>query len=408
MVKCLATRFRGFLWSSLLLAGSAFAQDQEFDVHDFASVREAAHGQTIYFNAWGGSPTINDYIAWVGREVDQRYDIKLVHVKLSDTAEAVARVLAEKSAGRVSDGAVDLIWINGEHFAALKQHGLLFGPYAEQLPNFALTDAEHNRAVREDFTLPVEGYESPWSKAQLSFYYDSEAVDAPPKSIAQILTWAGQHPGRFSYPLPPDFLGTTFLKQALIELGNDRAALYRPLDATRFDDISAPLWAYLDQLHPHLWRQGRAFPASGPALRRLLADSEIDIGFAFDPAEAAAAVAQGELPDSVRSFMLNGGTLGNLSFVAIPFNAGHKAGAMVVADFLLSPMAQARKQDPAVWGSATVLELDRLQPADGQRFDGLQPPGGLAAEELQPVLPEPHPSWVAALNREWLRRYSGR
>jgi putative thiamine transport system substrate-binding protein len=396
------------MWALLLIACSAFAGKPALDVKDFASVREAARGQTVYFNAWGGSPTINDYIAWVGREVERQFGISLVHVKLTDTSVAVTRVLAEKAAGRNTDGSVDLIWINGEHFAALKQHGLLFGPYAEQLPNFSLTDADRNPAVREDFTVPVEGFESPWSKAQLSFYFDSDAVSQPPRSIAQILVWAGQHPGRFTYPLPPDFLGTTFLKQALIELAQERAALYRPLDEKQFDDITAPLWQYLDELNPNLWRQGRAFPANGSALRQLLADSELDIGFSFDPAEAPAAVMQGELPDSVRSFMLDGGTLGNISFVAIPFNARHKAGAMVVADFLLSPQAQAHKQDPGVWGSATVLSLERLSPVDRVRFAGNVPVAGLTPQEFRPVLPEPHPSWVAAINREWLRRYGGR
>ena len=39
---------------------------------------------------------------------------------------------------------------------------------------------------------------------------------------------------------------------------------------------------------------------------------------------------------------------------------------MVVANFLLSPEAQLRKQDPAVWGDPTVLAMDKLDPADRQ------------------------------------------
>jgi putative thiamine transport system substrate-binding protein len=34
-------------------------------------------------------------------------------VNLKDTAEAVTRVVSEKTAGRDRDGSVDLIWING-------------------------------------------------------------------------------------------------------------------------------------------------------------------------------------------------------------------------------------------------------------------------------------------------------
>ena len=49
----------------------------------------------------------------------------------------------------------------------------------------------------------------------------------------------------------------------------------------------------------------------------------------------------------------------------------HQAGAMVVADFLMSPEAQAQKQDPAVWGDFTVLDVAALEPADRERFDRL-------------------------------------
>jgi putative thiamine transport system substrate-binding protein len=56
---------------------------------------------------------------------------------LTDTAEAVARVVAEKAAGRTEGGSVDLIWINGENFAAMKEQDLLFGPLPRICPTSA-------------------------------------------------------------------------------------------------------------------------------------------------------------------------------------------------------------------------------------------------------------------------------
>src|SRR5690606_5894232 len=116
------------------------------------------------------------------------------------------------------------------------------------------------------------------------------------------------------------------------------------------DTVIAPLFAYLDELNPLLWRGGRAYPQNYPAMKQLLADGEVEIIFALNPSEASNAIANGELPETVRSFVFPGGTLANTHFLAIPFNAAAKAGAMVLADFLLSPEAQARKEDPAVWG----------------------------------------------------------
>jgi len=208
------------------------------DPADWEAVREAARGQTVYWNAWGGDTRTNAYIAWVAERLAAKHDVEVVHVKLDDTSSAVSRVVAEKAAGNDSDGSIDLIWINGENFAAMKQRELLFGPFAEALPNFALTRPEANPEVVTDFTLPTDGYESPWGKAQITFYYDSEEIggdsaeiETPPTSIAALLDWAEANPGRFTYPRVPDFTGSTFLKQALIALTDAREALYAPVAA---------------------------------------------------------------------------------------------------------------------------------------------------------------------------------
>jgi putative thiamine transport system substrate-binding protein len=366
-----------------------------------------AQGQTVYWNGWGGDEQINDYIAWVGEQVAERYGIDLVHVKLADTAEAVARVVAEKASGRTTDGSVDLIWLNGENFAAMKQQDLLFGPFAEDLPNFRHVDTQGKPTTLVDFTIPTDGFEAPWGMAQFVLLYDSAAVAEPPRSIPALLKWIEANPGRFTYPAPPDFIGSTFLKHVLIELTPDPDALQRPVGEADFAAVTAPLWQWLEAARPHLWRKGAGYPASGPALHQLLDDGEVDFSMAFNPGEASAAIGAGRLPETVRTYILDAGTIGNTHFVAIPFNAAHQAGAMVVADFLMSPEAQAQKQDPAGWGDGTVLDVTALDQADRERFDRL--PRGVATlppEELTPVRPEPHPSWMTEIEAEWLRRFS--
>jgi putative thiamine transport system substrate-binding protein len=366
-----------------------------------------ARGQSVYWNAWGGDEQINAYIAWVGEQVAERHGVELVHVKLTDTAEAVGRIVAEKASGRNGDGSVDLIWINGENFAALKRQDLLFGPFAESLPNFRDVDTAGKPTTLTDFTIPTEGFEAPWGMAQFVFLHDTATVPQPPRTIPALLDWARANPGRFTYPAPPDFIGSTFLKQVLIELTPDPDALQRPVEEADFAAVTAPLWDWLKAVEPHLWRQGEGYPASGPALHQLLDDGEVDFSMAFNPAEASAAIEAGRLPESVRTFILADGTIGNTHFVAIPFNAAHKAGAMVVANFLMSPEAQARKQDPTVWGDFTVLDVAGLEAADRARFDRL--PRGIATlplEALTPVRPEPHPSWMTEIEAEWLRRFS--
>ena len=396
--------FLASLFVALSLSGAAAQPGQSPE--DWDRVVDEARGQTVYWNAWGGDQRINDYIAWVGTTVEERYGVAVRHVPVADISESVARILAERTAGRDTGGSVDLLWINGENFAAMRAAGLLYGPFTEALPNFSLVDTEGKPTTLVDFTVPTDGLESPWGMAQFVFMIDAAVAPDPPTTLDGLLAWAEANPGRFTYPTPPDFIGSTFLKQVMVSLAEDPDALSRPVAEADFDAVTRPLWDYLDALHPHLWRRGMTFPSSGPELKRLLADGEVDIALSFNPGEASRDIASGFLPDTVRTFVLDGGTIGNSHFVAIPYNSAAAEGAMVVANFLLSPEAQLRKQDPTYWGDGTVLDLDALDPQDRAAFDALDLGiATLSPEELGQPLPEPHPSWMTRLEAEWLIRY---
>ena len=201
-------------------------------------------------------------------------------------------------------------------------------------------------------------------------------------------------------------LPISFLKQALYELATDPQVLQAPATDETFATVTAPLWAWYDELKPLLWHGGRQFPQNGPAARQLLSDSEIDMLISFDPAEAAAWVDSGLAPDTVRAYTLDKGTIGNTSFVAIPYNSGSKDAAMLLADFLLEPSTQARAQDTRHLGSFTVLDLDKLDEGQRRLFDKLPANPALPSNEaLRLALPEPHPSWMTRIADEWMRRY---
>lgn len=392
--------------TALLALGLTPVSAEVPDPTDWPSVEEAARGQTVYWHAWGGDPRINAFIASVGADLQARHGVTLEHVRLADTADAVTRVISERQAGRDTGGAVDVIWINGANFASMKDQGLLFGPFAEALPNWGLVDTEANPAVLVDFTLPVEGYGSPWAMFQMVFEYDSATLPEPPRSLDALRVWIADNPGRFTYPQPPDFLGTSFLKQALYGVLDDPSVLMGPASEVDYDAVTAPLWAFLDEITPNLWRQGRAYPANEPALGQLLADGEIDIAFSFNPGRASGAIADGELQDSVRTFVFEEGTLANSSYLSIPYNAANIEGALVLANLILDPEIQARAQDPDTLGFQTVLGLHLLEEADRARFDALELGiATLAPDEMGTGVPEPHPDWMTRVAEDWTARY---
>jgi len=193
---------RAFLSATLAAPAAAVAQTPGHPLlaTPWPDVVAAARGQTVFWNAWGGDDRTNGFIAWANDRVSERYGVRIQHVRLRDTAEAVARVVAEKSAGREQGGSVDLVWINGPNFLAMKEAGLLFGPFVHRLPNARFIDTEGKPATVTDFTVPVEGLAAPWRMAQIVFVYNSATVRDPPRSIPAMLAWARANPGRLTHP----------------------------------------------------------------------------------------------------------------------------------------------------------------------------------------------------------------
>lgn len=375
--------------------------------NSFSDTTSAASGQIVHFNAWGGSPAVNDYISWAGKRLKEDHNITLVHVKLTDTGDAVSRILAEKTAGRTKGGSVDLIWVNGENFASLKRNGLLRrDAWAFDLPSWQYTDETALPALVNDFGNPTEGLESPWGRAQLVFAYDQDSVPSPPRSAMALKEWILANPGRFTFPQPPAFTGTSFLKQIAIELSDDRSVFAQDATTQDTEAALAPLWSWLDGVAPSLWQKGRSYPKNYTNLSQLLGDGEINIAMAFNPAKFSNDIKTGVLPSTIRTYIHDGGTLANVHYVAIPFNAKSSEAAMITADFFLSPEAQIRKANSDIWGDPTVLSMAKLSPQHRDAFNAL--PRGIATlteEELSASLPEPHPSWVSVLEKGWESRY---
>ena len=385
----------------LIAALSAAAPAGAADGWD--DIVKRSRGQTVDWFMWGGFPATNAYVnGYVAPRVQELYGITLRQVPVKDIADVVGKLLVEKQAGRTAGGDVDLMWINGENFRTCKRFGLLYGPFADRLPHQRLVDW-NKPSVRNDFGEPVDGLESPWGSAQVVMIYDSKRIPDPPRSIAALLDWARRHPGRFTYPAPPDFTGSVFVRHVFYHAAGDVAVWQGPLDERRFEAAAAATYRTLKDLAPFLWREGKTYPETPIRLAQLLADGEVDFALSYHPAEASKMILDGLYPPTVRTFVFDEGTIANTHFVAVPFNAADKEGAMVVADFLLSPEAQLQKADPAVWGDFPAIDLARLDPAWQAKFAAL--PRGAATlpnDVLQRrQLPEPPSEILIRLEKGW-------
>jgi putative spermidine/putrescine transport system substrate-binding protein len=372
--------------------GGGDAQDPTRGVA-WDTIVSQARGTTVLWRMWRGDRAINTYVdGWVAPRMRALYDIDVVAVD-GQGPELVNILVTERDASSTSAGSVSLMWINGETFAQLRAERLLRQGWTGQLPNARWVDSTSD-IIGRDFEQDPSGYESPWGTAQFALIYDPSRTPEPPDSVAELAQWIRAHPGRFTHD--QQFTGITFLKSIMYALGGGVQTFQGGFTEERYTVGRDALFAWLQSLRPFFWRRGETYPPDVAAMHRLFANSEIDFSMSNNANEVVNKIRQGVLPPGARAVLFDEGTIANAHYVGIPFNAPNPAGAMVLADFLLSPEAQLQKLKGDVWGDGTVLAVARLPApwpeefARAARDAGALPPEQFAARARPEVSPRYH------------------
>ena len=332
--------------------------------------------EVVNFYAWGGSPEVNSYLRWAQKEL-QEQGIQLRHNKVADASEVVKQIIDGHSNA-------DIIWINGENFHALKEAGALRSIAGEIK---AMNNINPELNWQTDFGEPVEELEVPWGVGQFNLISRPGLFAKKTVSAESLLNAARENKGRISYPKPPDFHGTTLLKSLLLSLCPQQRDLFQqPVNSTNANELTEPLWSYLDKLHPLLWQQGENFPSSAGEQISYLANGQLLMAVSFNANDYKTLVNHGRLPAGVERHTLSDKAITNNHYLAVPSSSNNPETAKAVIEFLLSEEAQQRKADTNRWGDHSVLKS-----AQGSSL-------------LEPT-DDFHASWQEYLEREWSARY---
>lgn len=375
---------------------------------DWDSILESAKGTTVTFYGWGGDQLHNSWLdGFVAERLKEEYDITLKRVGMN-IDEILNKLLNEKQVD-AKDGDIDVVWINGENFFTAKENNLLFGPFTDKLPNFDKYIDKDSDDMKYDFGYPVEGYESPYGKAQFVMIYDSEIIENPPKDYKELLEIAKKHPGKITYPALPDFTGSAFARNIICDIVGYEQFMDMEVDEEIVRQAIQPAIDYFKELKPYLWKEGKTYPAESTLLDNMYADGEVIMTMNYNPAYASVKIANGEFKESTKTFLFDKGTVGNTNFLAIPFNSQNKAGALAVIDFMLSVEAQASKYDPDNRGSLPVLDNSKLSPEEKAIFDNVKLgvatlPQDVLADHRIPEMPA---DLVPIIEKIWMETIPG-
>lgn len=369
----------------------------------WSDIQKQANSETVNFYLWGGSSATNNYIDnWVAPRLKKETGVTLKRVPLNDTIDVINKLLDEKKVGK-KNGSADIIWINGENFKTVKDQNLLWSSFVDKLPNYNKYVDKNAKDMTNDFGEPTNGLEAPWGKAQFVFTYDKNKVKQPPTTMNELKEWVKAHPGKFTYPAPPDFTGSAFIRQVFYGLSNNYQDYLQPNKDTQLNKDLQPVWSYLNDIKPYLWRNGETYPSSSGELDKLYGSGEVWMTISYDPASASQKINEGAFPKSTRTFVLDKGTLSNTHYLSIPFNAPNKAGAMVAINYLLSSEAQMAKLNPKNWGDGMALDPSKLSSKDKKELSNINSgPATLSPEILsQHRAPEIRSSYVDPIEKGW-------
>lgn len=339
---------------------------EEKPITSFDEVQKSVKGTTVNFYGWGGSNFTNQWIDNVlAKKVKEDYNITLKRVPM-DIDNILNKLIGEKQGGKNVEGSIDLVWLNGENFYSAKKANLLYGPFTDKLPNFQKYINPED--VIYDFGYKTEGYESPYGKAQLVMVFNEEFVTAMPKDHKELLELCMKYPGRFTYAAPPDFTGSAFVRNIIFDIVGPEKIMSLKDDKEEIRRVIAPALDYLKELKPYLWNSGKTYPATSAQLDNMFADKQVIGTMTYSPNSIEGKIKSGEYPAKAKASIFTKGAIGNTHFVAIPFNAPNKAGAMAVANAILSVDMQASKYDPVTWGDLPVLDNSKLSSEEKDIF----------------------------------------
>lgn len=384
-------------------SGKTSEANKEVDLSSWDAVLKTSKGTTVTFYGWGGNELTNKWVDdYLAKAVKDKYDITLKRVPMN-IDDILNKLLAEKQAGS-KEGSIDIVWINGENFYNAKKADLLYGPFSDNLPNFKEKVDKSSPEVTHDFGFPVEGYEVPFGKAQFVMLNNSDKTSKAFNNTNELMDFVKTNPGKFTYPAPPDFTGSAFVRTIICNLVDTSKLTTVKADKEEVQKVIQPALDYLKELKPYLWNQGKSYPSTVAQLDSMYADGQVLTTMTYNPYGTTSRIENGELPSGTKSLLLDKGTVGNTHFLAIAGNSQNKAGAMAVINEILTAEAQALKYNPKNWGDLPVIAYDKLNTDEKKLFDNIKLGQDSIPQNimLKQRIPELRAELVPIIEKLWL------
>lgn len=212
---------------------------------------------------------------------------------------------------------------------------------AELTEKLTTEDVPSMAKVAQDTLTPYDYAGVPYRASAVLLAYNSEKVASPPKTLADLLTWIKDNPGKFTYNTPDTGGSGNSFVMTVVGSKMDPAALkkmeqaYDPALSSNFDaglDL-------LSTLTPNVYE--KTYPKGNQAVLDLLAKGEIDIAPVWSD-QFLSAQKKGLLGKEFKVEQISEPSFtGSPTYLAIIKSTKHKKAAASFIEWVLQPQQQA-------------------------------------------------------------------
>lgn len=269
--------------------------------------------------------------------------------------------LKDEKLNEVAIGTADMFILTKKGFGQLQDAGVLYGPFSNKLPNVAMNQVAENYENTWLDGRPIDNMAVQLGKNQLVLFFDEDQMEVPPATLAELKQYIIANPGKFTFPSLDTAEGQAFVNTLAASLCDQKKLYEGKLDAKQQDALFAPVAAFLKEIRPYMWMEGKQLPKNATELDRLFKEGQVSFSMSLNQNWGVNMVREEKYPDGSKAFVLSSGTTGFGQYAVIPFNSANKSGAMAMINELLTGAMQGSKYNPKNWGNLPSVDPMKME-----------------------------------------------
>ncbi len=289
----------------------------------------------VYYSDLDFQQSLNDVM---GESLKEKNGIRLNCEK-----NKITKILPsdEEIKNKTSDGRYDIIIIPAEDYMNMENDSILYPKFVIQLPNYKKYIQQNDCSNTYLGMNKIKDDALCFYQQQVSLFYNSELMSAPPENLEGLLDYAEENPGSLLFPHPESEEGRAFVQSVILSFTDIVEFMEKDLSKEEVVELSLPGLRYLKKLKRNLYAGGAIVPKDVDFIDDLFLKEVLHGSLSSNHLGGYEKFMNMDYPDYTRAYNPLDFISAKTEYLAIiPVNADNKSGAMYVLNEFLTPEVQ--------------------------------------------------------------------